>query len=145
MKKSAWNAISLAAIIALLAAVALAFLLGPCPGVIDCGTKTVPMKCFWTFKAITVIGLTAVIAALCPLFTQSKAARRVAAVSAIATEAAALFIASPLGIGLCASADMTCRGNIIPIIACFLIAMVCAVIQLIRADEETASRPKMTI
>lgn len=42
MKKSAWNAISLAAIIALLAAVALAFLLGPCPASSTAALKRFP-------------------------------------------------------------------------------------------------------
>ena len=146
MSATAWKIVSVVEVAALLALVVWAAVSGGCATQLELANgNSMPMKCFWTFKAVPFAGAIGVVSALLSLFAKTLEGRRfTAAVSAVAA-IAAMLLPTSFAIGLCANAEMHCHATALGVWVLGAIALVLAIVQMAKADPEAANRPKMTL
>ena len=134
--------IATAACTVLMAIVAvISFGFGYCGGTLECSSGNVPMHCYYAYQACGAVGIAGVIIAACGFIVRDKNGRRVNAVASIVTAAVALLILFPL-VGVCGNAAMSCYSMRTVVAVICALDIVCAVIGLVKADPEEASKPK---
>lgn len=145
MKPAVWKALSALLIAAFVALFAIG-LTGGCSGMIETAAGgQVPMKCHWAFLATSYVAAIGAIAGLLALFTSQLMARRVACIMAMAAAVVAGLLPSPLGIGVCASAEMSCNASALAAFIASAIAFAIALVLCIKADPQAADKPKRSL
>lgn len=104
---------------------------------------TVPMKCYWTFHAETVVAVLVLLTAAGQFFLKGTEARRLSSLFLIAAVIAGLLLMTDAVIGLCANPAMNCHrmADFTRIVYALLIAA--AVFQLVKPGI-TRERHKKT-
>ncbi|MBQ7086621.1 MAG: DUF4418 family protein [Clostridia bacterium] len=95
-------------IVGLLLAFGPQFIFKPCP------TTEKFMKCFWSCKALIVVGAVIAIIALLQLMAKEKESKKLLAVAALALLVSAILIPTVI-IGGCAKPDMACKMLTFPV------------------------------
>lgn len=145
MKSSAWKILSAVPLACAAIGIIVSIANGGCAAMIECTSGMVPMKCHWTFTAVPYILAAAAVTSIGALLAKTTEGRRMAALGTIATFAVAALIATPAGIGICAKAGMTCWATAYVVWAACAIAIIAAIIQMVKADPEAANAPKMKL
>ena len=146
MKKQAWMILSALALVGMIAVVGASTLMGGCTSTIETAAGgTVPMKCHWTFIATKFIGIIGIVSCILALANSTKEGRRTAAVVTAVTALVIILVTSPVGIGLCANADMHCHQTALVVWIASGVSLVAAAVQAIKADPAAAERPKMKL
>ena len=146
MSKTAWTVVGIVEIIATAAVVLVAMLMSGCAHTLETTSGgTCFMKCHWTFVAISIAGIAGVASALLALVGKTAEGRRFAAIGVIVVAAIAFFFTTDAGIGLCGNAAMHCHQTALGVWIASAAAIVCAIIQLAKADPEKANIPKMKL
>ena len=115
---------------------------GACSGMLECATGAVPMKCHWAFRAEVLLAPLGIVAMLLGLYARTKEGRRIAVgLSALVAVASALML-TPLGIGICASAEMSCNGSAMALWAACAALVVLDAVLLAKADPNAVAKPK---
>lgn len=145
MKQGTWRALSI--VLALLMAVAavVAAAIGGCDMMIECTSGYMPMKCHWTFIAVTWIGAGGAVMALVGAFQKGAEGRRMAALAAAIAALVAIVVISPAGIGTCAHADSQCNMTAAIEYALCAVSIILGIVMVARADAEKAARPKQRL
>ena len=146
MSKTAWTVVGIVEIIATAAVVAIAALMGGCNHTLETTSGgTCFMKCHWTFVAISIAGIAGIVNALLALIGKTTEGRRFAAIGVIVIAAISFFFTMDAGIGLCGNAAMHCHQTALGVWIASAVAVVCAIIQLAKANPEEANIPKMKL
>ena len=146
MGKRTWMILAVVGLVAMLAIVAASAFMGGCSKPVETAAGgTVPMKCHWTFVATTFVGILGVVTSLLALAGSTKEGRRFAAIASIATAVVAVLLTTPVGIGLCGSADMHCHQTALYLWVAAGAAVVVGIVQLAKADPKAADLPKMKL
>lgn len=145
MKKNVWMIVAAIAAIAMLAVVFLSVFKGGCTGMLDCGDKQVPMKCHWAFIATRTIGLGGFVMAVAALIAKTKEGRIMASLGVAVASLCALVSVTNSGIGVCTKPEMICNATAPMVIGACVIALILALVMLIKADPEKAEQPKMQL
>ncbi|MBE6987193.1 MAG: DUF4418 family protein [Ruminococcaceae bacterium] len=95
-------------IVGLLLAVGPQFIFKPCP------TTEKFMKCFWSCKALIVVGAVVAIIALLQLMAKEKESKKLLSVAALALLVSAILIPTVI-IGGCAKPEMACKMLTFPV------------------------------
>ena len=95
-------------IVGLLLAVGPQFIFKPCP------TTEKFMKCFWSCKALIVVGAVIAIIALLQLIAKEKESKKLLSVAALALLVSAILIPTVI-IGGCAKPEMACKMLTFPV------------------------------
>ena len=95
-------------IVGLLLAVGPQFIFKPCP------TDEKFMKCFWSCKALIVVGAVVAIAALLQLMAKEAETKKMLAVTALALLVCAILIPTVI-IGGCVKPEMACKLLTVPV------------------------------
>lgn len=145
MSPTIWKVLSGLLIVAF-AALFIVGLVGDCGGMLETTAGgLVPMKCHWAFLAECYVAPLGALAAFFALLSRHVAARRVSATMAAATAIVAVLLLSPLGIGVCANAEMQCNASAIVAEVVGAAAFVLALVMALTADPSAASKPKRSI
>lgn len=141
-----WRLLGTVQLLFMAAIFAVCALLGGCDSQVELASGAATyMKCHWTFVACSVFAVAGFVIALVAQTAKEAQARRFLAVALIAVFAAIAYLPTPLGVGICASADMACH------LAGYLTWGLCAagiilaLIQAVKADPASAERPKMQL
>lgn len=141
-----WRLLSAIQLLFMAAIFAVCALLGGCDSQVELANGSATyMKCHWTFVACSAFAVAGFAIAWVTQMAKEAQARRFLAIALIAVFAAIAFLPTPLGIGICASADMACH------LAGYLTWGLCAagiilaLIQLAKADPASPERPKMQL
>lgn len=146
MGKRAWMILAALGVAAMVAVVAVSTFMGGCAKPVETAAGgTVPMKCHWTFIATTFIGIVGMVTALLGLAGSTKEGRRFAGIASVAVAAAVVLLTTPVGIGLCANADMHCHQTALALRITAGIALVVGIVQAVKADPQGAELPKMKL
>ena len=142
MSKKAWTIVSAAAVLCMVGIIAASTLMGACEKMIECTTGNVPMRCHWAYIGTTIIGALGVVTSACALIAKGKESRRLLAVCTLAVAAACAVCLTSVGIGICPS-GMQCQETAPVAWGLCVVAAVCAIVQVVKADPEQAELPKM--
>lgn len=145
MKPMAWKVLSALLIVAFVALLAIG-LVGGCGGMVETAAGgQVPMRCHWAFLAVSYVAALGVVAGLLALVSPQLMARRVACIMAMAAAIVTGLLPSPLGIGVCASPDMSCTTSAPVAFVVSAIAFAISLAMCIKADPQAADKPKRTL
>ena len=146
MSNTAWKVISAVEVVALAALTIWAAVSGGCTTQVELASGAgMPMKCFWTFKAVPVVGAVGVVSALLALFAKTREGRRFCSVVTACAAIAAMLVPTSLVIGLCANPEMHCHTTALGVWVIGAIGVVVAIVQVAKADPDAAERPKMAL
>ena len=146
MNATAWKIVSAIEVIVLLALTIWAAVSGGCSTQLELANgNSMPMKCFWTFKAAPFAGAIGVVTALLALFAKTCEGRRFTSIASAFAAIVAMVLPTSFAIGLCANAEMHCHTTALGVWVLGAIAIVLAIVQIAKADPEAAERPKMTL
>lgn len=145
MKQGTWRAVSIVLAILMAAVAIVAAAMGGCDSMIECTGGYMPMKCHWTFIAVTWIGAAGAVVALAGAFQNETGGRRMAALGALLAAVVAVLVISPAGIGTCAHADSQCNTTAAIEYALCAASAVVAIVLIARADASKAARPKQRL
>lgn len=145
MGSTAWKA--LCAIEAILfAAMCGVAIFGGCDGVVELASgSATPMKCHWTFVAEAFVAPAGIVAALLACFARTLEGRRIAAVMALAVLVVVALLPSPVGIGICPSAEMGCKLSAAITWVLAAAASIVALVLCLKADPDQAQKPKRSL
>lgn len=144
MSSKAWKALSIFGC-ALGAALFVVSLVGGCNGTIETSSGLIPMKCHWTFVAIACIAPVTLVGFLLAAWSRTKDARRIALVMTAATLLVITLLPTPLGIGICANAEMGCKLSAAISWGIDAVAFIVVIVLWAKADPQAASKPKKTL
>ena len=145
MKKNAWMILAAIAIIAMIAIVGFSVLKGGCTGMLDCGDKQVPMKCHWAFIATRTIGVGGLVMAIAAMFAKTKEGRIMSSLGVAVTAACSIVMVTSAGIGVCAKPEMLCNQTAPMVIGAGVVAIIVAIVMMVKSDPEKAEQPKMQL
>lgn len=146
MSKTAWTIVGVIEIILFAAMALYSALVGGCSTPLETVSGGVCyMKCYWAFKAATIVLVAGALCGVITLVSQSKEARRNCAVLSILICAAALIITSSLGVGVCGGSGMKCHTTALVLTIMGIVAIVLAVVQVLKCDPKVAELPKMEL
>lgn len=146
MSKAAWTVVGIVEIIATAAVVLVATLMGGCDHTLETTSGgTCFMKCHWTFVAISIAGIAGIVGALLALIGKTTEGRRFAAIEVIVVAAISVFFTTDAGIGLCGNAAMHCHQTALGVWIASAVAIVCAIVQIVKANPDEANIPKMKL
>ena len=146
MNRTAWRIVSSIELVALIALTAWAAISGGCTTQVELASgMTMPMKCFWTFKAVPFVGAIGIVSALLALTSNTREGRRFCAIVSALVAIVAMVLPTSAGIGLCANAEMHCHATALGVWVLGAIAIVLAIAQIAKADPEAADKPKMKL
>ena len=145
MKPVVWKALS-ALLIVLFAILFVVGLVGGCGGMVETATGSqVPMKCHWAFLAVSYVAPLGAIAGLLALMSSQQMARRVVCIMGKAVALVIGLLPSPLGIGACANAEMSCNTSALVASIVSVVAFVLALVLCIKADPQATEKPKRSL
>ena len=136
-----WKVCGIVASLAMLAFTIMCYTMGYCGGVLECGTSSVPMHCYYAYQAAMGIGVGGFACGLVGLTQKDASARRIAALAICVCVLVALAVLWVL-VGVCANASMSCNVNRLPISGVAAVAMVAAIVGAIKANDAIAAAPK---
>ena len=146
MNSNAWKIVSAIEVVALLALTIWAAVSGGCTTQVELASgNSMPMKCFWTFRAVPFVGAVGTVAALLALFAKTLEGRRFSAIVAAVAAIVTMLLPTSFGIGLCANAEMHCHTTALGVWVLGAVAIVLALVQIAKADPEAASKPKLKL
>jgi hypothetical protein len=147
---------SAATAIVMLAGLLASVIIGGCDALIPCGNAAVPMRCHWAFiatAAVFAIGILAALAQMLSVFSKSKPARLLAAVSTILLAVLAAYLPSPLGIGICSASGMgmpfcgesgmDCHTTAPAVWVCAALLVLIAIIQMLKSNPNAKELPRI--
>jgi hypothetical protein len=143
------------ALLVMLVGLLVSVIVGGCDTLIQAESGAFPMKCHWTFIATATVFVLGIVVCVWQLVgLKTTEARRLAAVFIILVAVAVSFFPSPWGIGICSSATdgmalcaadgMDCHITAPIVWICGALLIVCALIQLIKADPDKVKKPKLS-
>lgn len=134
------------AVLAAIAFVAIAGVglgIGGCEKLIETASGgQMPMKCHWSFVAIPFIAAIGIIASLLSLAGDSKRSKQVCGAVSVATCAVIAAIPSPIGVGLCTNASMSCHQTYYITLGIMALAAIFSLVAIVKA---TGSDSKLEI
>lgn len=143
MSKRTWTVLVAVGITAAVAVAVAAQVMGGCEECLHTDTgMCVPMKCHWTFRAVTLLEVVAAYSYAGLLTTGAKVARRWTSASMIVAQAATLYAIHTPYMGICANLDMHCHLTARVCTVFALVAVVAAAVTYAKADPDAASLPK---
>lgn len=145
MNQKTWKIIAAVMLVAVLAVCALSVTAGPCSKMLECNGMPMHMRCFWSYKSVTVLSAVAALFSVVSIACKTKEGRLVALAAVIVSAAVAAFMLSSAGIGTCGGAEMACNVHALPIYVLIAIAVVVAIVLAAKADPAQADRPKMSL
>lgn len=145
MNQKTWKIIAAVMLVAALAACVLSVVAGPCAKMLECNGMPMHMKCFWAYKAVTVMSIVAALFSTASIVCKTKEGRIVALAAVIVAAVVGAFMLSSAGIGTCGSAEMTCNVHALPIYVLHAAVIVIAVVLAVKADPAEAAKPKMSL
>lgn len=146
MSKTAWTIVGVLEIMLFAAMTLYSALVGGCNTPLETVSGGVCyMKCYWAFKAATVVLAAGALCGVVTLVSKSKEARRNCAVISILVCAAALIITSSLGVGVCTGSGMKCQTTALVLTAMGVVVIVLAILQVVKCDPNVAEMPKMEL
>ncbi|MDR1015407.1 MAG: DUF4418 family protein [Coriobacteriales bacterium] len=145
MKQKAWAVTAGLMAAAMLAIAAAAVFLGPCTGTLELANGgAAPMKCHWTYRAVTALALAGAVFAAYSGTLSTKEGRRTAAV-AQALSAVLIALLPLFVIGTCADEAMQCNVTKVYVLALVAVVLVIAAVQFVKADPEKEDLPKARV
>ena len=146
MNKTTWGVVGAIEVIAAIAVVAIATIMGGCDHTLETTSGgTCFMKCHWTFIAVSIFGVAGIASSVLALVGKTAEGRRFAAIGVIVVAALAIFATLDAGIGLCGNTAMHCHQTALGVRIASVAAAVCAIVQLIKADPNAVNIPKMKL
>ena len=146
MNKTTWGVVGAIEVIAAIAVVAIATIMGGCDHTLETTSGgTCFMKCHWTFIAVSIFGVAGIASSVLALFGKTAEGRRFAAIGVIVVAALAIFATLDEGIGLCGTTAMHCHQTALGVRIASVAAAICAIVQLIKADPNAVNIPKMKL
>ena len=136
-----WKISSAVSAVCMAALAVMSQVVGYCGGVLECGTSTVPMHCYYAYQAVLVIAIVGLVMACVGLFMKGAEARRVSAIAVILV-AIAIAVVLFAAIGVCGKAEMSCNANRIFFMVVAAVGVVAAIAGIVKADDQAADRPK---
>ncbi len=146
MAKNIWRALSIC--ICILMIVAGVFAIGNiniCPMIDTQAGGQVPMKCHWTFVAVSWISVIGIATSLVSIISNTKDARRNISVISVVVYIVMIALLTPAGIGVCAHDGSACHGPAIAIGIAAGLAAIISIVMYFKCDPEIASRPIRTL
>lgn len=146
MSKTVWIIIGVIEAVAAIAIVAISEIMGGCDHVLETTSGgTCFMKCHWTFIATAILGVAGIISSILALIGKSTEGRRFAAIMVLVIAALVIFATTNAGIGLCGNATMHCHQTALGVRIASVVAAICSIIQLVKANPEATIIPKMKL
>ena len=146
MNERSWKVLCAIELVVLVALTAWAASSGGCTTQVELASgSSMPMKCFWTFRAATLVAGVGAISSLLALAAKTPEGRRFSVIATAVATIAAMLLPTPLAIGLCANSEMHCHVTALGVWVLGVIALVVALVQFAKADPSAASKPKLKI
>lgn len=146
MSRTTWTIVGVIEAIAAIAIIAVAAIMGGCDHTLETTSGgTCFMKCHWTFVAVSIAGIAGIAGSLLALLGKTTEGRRFAAIEVLVIAALAIFFTFDAGIGLCGNAAMHCHQTALGVRIASAIMAICAIVQLVKANPDAASIPKMKL
>ena len=146
MSKTAWTVAGIVEVVAAIAIVAIAAVMGGCDHTLETTSGgTCFMKCHWTFIAISIFGIAGIASSVLALVGKTAEGRRFAAIGVIVVAVLAIFATLDAGIGLCGNTAMHCHQTALGVRIASVAAAICAIVQLIKANPNAVNIPKMKL
>ena len=146
MNKTTWGVVGAIEVIAAIAVVAIATIMGGCDHTLETTSGgTCFMKCHWTFIAVSIFGIAGIASSVLALFGKTAEGRRFAAIGVIVVAVLAIFATLDAGIGLCGNTAMRCHQTALGVRIASVAAAICAIVQLVKADPNAVNIPKMKL
>lgn len=146
MGKNVWKAAAAAIAVCMLVMVAASLFIEGCTKMLETTAgNMVPMKCHWVFIGTAIVGVVGLVGAACSFVCSTKEGRRVSSILVAVCAVAAIVLTTSFGIGICASAEMACHRKALFVWVPAGIALVIALVQVVKADPKAADAPKMKL
>ena len=146
MSKTVWTVAGIIEVVAAIAIVAIAAIMGGCDHTLETTTGgTCFMKCHWTFIAVSIFGVAGIASSVLALVGKTAEGRRFAAIGVIVVAVLAIFATLDAGIGLCGNTAMHCHQTALGVRIASVAAAICAIVQLVKADPNAVNIPKMKL
>ena len=126
----------------------LAVIMGGCSTPVELASgSTMPMKCHWTFVAVSSVSVIGIVLSACILIFRDKKITYALTIALVFTMVVIGFLVSDYGIGVCTHSDAHCRTTMNAILACCLVGLVCSIPlqRKARRKEEGADVPPKTV
>ena len=141
-----WRILSAINFVAFLAAFLFALRMGGCTGEVELASgATAPMKCHWTFVAVTLVSLIGITLVVCSTYINERMARMCCMVGLFVTIFVICVLMTSFGIGVCSSA-MHCYNTRLAVLICMGVSLVVSIISFIKANKfNELEVPKQTV
>jgi hypothetical protein len=142
MKQKTWILISALQAAVMVAIAVVAVVLGPCTAVLELANgSTEPMKCHWTYIAVTALAVAGAVYALVSCVLRTKEGRRIALTAQFFN--LILIVSFPLFlIGTCGMPQMQCNITKIYVFVLAAVDCVLVLIAFAKADPAQVDRPR---
>lgn len=148
MKDTTWRILCIVNALLFLATIIVSAILGGCDTLLQTASGSeVPMKCHWTFVATKYIGVIGLVASIAMTGFYEKYARRQVSAINLVTIIIMAVLTTPIGIGLCAKAEMHCHTTQIILLGVLAVILVFSVFMIAKAEfrDDSIEKPKQTI